>query len=156
VSFVPQAALSVTSPRPCAHAVSSLRALHYYRSRSVNLFFTETPNNFRYIYSVKVAATIFSLYIIILGIYPCCDQQVFTDNASKKEITVSNHHPLLDRTLDLCSPFCICNCCRATVQLPIYVTFNFNNPVFAEPQSALPLDFIKSVPNSIWQPPKLG
>jgi hypothetical protein len=107
---------------------------------------------------VKVIRFIFTLYITFVTVYPCSDGNTCLDE-QKAGITVVNEstHEHGSSERDLCTPFCICSCCAAQVQISSlayqeFLTFEHNTKQLA-------LYFERPISNtshSIWQPPKIS
>ena len=70
---------------------------------------------------MKFLAFILSIYIFALNLAPCVDNDAF-DNEINTEISqaIGDDHQHQDS--DLCSPFCICQCCHINV---IYYQFTY-------------------------------
>ena len=102
---------------------------------------------------------ILSLYVFALAAMPCADFE--SDSLAHENIThttngTDNHSH--DKNKDLCSPFCICNCCgQLTLTYVPAITFEFQRQIeeiiTSQPTytSILNSDFY----GSIWQPPQL-
>lgn len=74
---------------------------------------------------MKIITTILIPYIFLLGIMPCSDVIVNDDHSDETiELISSGHHDHnhSDCT-DLCSPFCMCQCCST----PSTLSNNFTN-----------------------------
>lgn len=107
---------------------------------------------------MKLLTVILSLYVFVLSAIPCVD--IESDSAAHQTVSCSaekdNHSH--NKESDLCSPFCICNCC-AGVTLSYVPTITYDFPVqFEQIQStnsiytsALHSNFY----GSIWQPPQI-
>lgn len=54
---------------------------------------------------------ILSIYIFALNLAPCADIDV-SDNDAKTEISQAMDNDHQHQDSDLCSPFCICQCCH--------------------------------------------
>jgi hypothetical protein len=90
-----------------------------------------------------------------LACYPCSDANTCSDEKKNGiEVTISNHEHS-PREIDHCSPFCICTCCSSQINTPAYFHFEAFCPKFIEQQSILKTHLVKSIPHSIWQPPRL-
>ncbi len=75
-------------------------------------FFAHTLHQLILIFvAMKILAFILSIYIFALNLAPCADYAV-PDNDVKTEISqaIGDDHQHQDS--DLCSPFCICQCCH--------------------------------------------
>jgi hypothetical protein len=111
---------------------------------------------FVYLCIVKVIRFIFALYILYMAVYPCSDSKTCVDerNAGIALVNQANHdHSSSEQ--DLCTPFCICSCCAAHVQIKCS---NYASQVNLPLNTKLiPLYLEKPIINngvSIWQPPK--
>jgi len=105
---------------------------------------------------MKILNIILSIYIIILTAYPCADKH--NDVLVKSSNTSSQHNHSHDEEADLCSPFCVCNCCgQQTITFLEIQSIQFLVQ-FQEIKTSI--SFYKSISfsnfyGSIWQPPKL-
>ncbi|MDP4268639.1 MAG: hypothetical protein Q8909_00785 [Bacteroidota bacterium] len=103
---------------------------------------------------MKFLATILSLYILALTIYPCIDKP--GDNVlCKTSITKasSDNHNNSD---DNCTPFCTCTH-SAPLMINHYHYFDFKPVIMVQKCIvAYTASYISSHYNSFWQPPKLG
>ncbi|MBU3823129.1 hypothetical protein KO566_13785 [Flavobacteriaceae bacterium XHP0103] len=77
---------------------------------------------------MKFLAFILSIYIFTLNLVPCEDTGTF-DNEVKTEISqdLGDNHQHQDA--DLCSPFCICQCCHIHVTHFNVVDYSLSNTV---------------------------
>jgi hypothetical protein len=95
--------------------------------------------------------------MVFLAGYPCSDNNTCTDDKKNDQeiaFSISQHSPE-EAEADLCSPFCICNCCRMHINEPGYFSLAFHVPNFTEKQSFSEIHSIPSIPHTIWQPPKI-
>ncbi|CAM4357477.1 DUF6660 family protein [Flavobacterium terrigena] len=105
---------------------------------------------------MKILNIILSVYIIMLTAYPCADKH--NDVLVKSSNTSPQHNHSHDEEADLCSPFCVCNCCgQQTLTFLEIQSFQFLVH-FQEIKSSI--SFYKSTSfsnfyGSIWQPPQL-
>lgn len=67
---------------------------------------------------MKILALILSVYVIALTAMPCSDDGV-VDNKSLN-IEVVQQSQTHSEDIDLCSPFCFCNCCQTLAQPSLY------------------------------------
>lgn len=100
----------------------------------------------------------FSIYVLMLAVYPCADQKTCVDE--QRTGTVANmemgDHNHSESETDLCSPFCFCSCCAASIRLTIGVVVPNNyrhNTIHTIPYTDRPL---LSNSHAIWQPPRLS
>ena len=102
---------------------------------------------------MKYLAFILSIYIFALNLVPCADSTV-PDNDVKTEISQAIGDDHQHQDFDLCSPFCICQCCYASVthfkivEIKLDVTF-ISTPYFFYLNGTE-----KDFNTSILQPPK--
>lgn len=100
---------------------------------------------------MRLLSLILSIYVLILAGVPCSDF-CQDDHANLKEVI---HHDA-DAHGELCSPFCMCSCCRANMVFFAFEAFNISKPSAYNPvnpvfdQTAV---FSFSLP--VWQPPKI-
>ena len=89
---------------------------------------------------------------------PCADMETGNDSHLPTELASNNDNHSHDKEMDLCSPFCTCNCCSVQVltHFPVNVIdFPIVNQVI---KIALPTYKSISTSNffgSIWQPPQI-
>jgi hypothetical protein len=102
---------------------------------------------------MKYLAFILSIYILALNLAPCEDYVVF-DNEVKTEITQLANNDHQHQGLDLCSPFCICQCCHITATHFKFVNIKFNT-VYISTQDFFYINGTeKDFTSSILQPPR--
>ena len=106
---------------------------------------------------MKFLAFILSLYIFTLNLAPCADYEagVF-NNDIETEISqiVDNDHQHKDTDLDLCSPFCICQCCHTSTINFKFLDVNFNTSYIFTQDFFYQKGIEKDFTTSILQPPK--
>jgi hypothetical protein len=105
---------------------------------------------------LKTLSYILAILFIILACFPCMDEDICMDEQKAGIAFTTADHDHTDHEADLCSPFCICNCCRTQINQPLYFFFDvkkagFSSPNFPELHAA-----ISAVPHNIWQPPRLS
>ena len=95
-------------------------------------------------------------YIAFVACYPCNDADICVDVKVKgTEQAMVSAHEHSQEEIDLCSPFCICNCCTSTITQPKYFSFVFYFPKGTEFNETLTPYNVKAVSYSIWQPPRI-
>lgn len=102
---------------------------------------------------MKYLAFILSIYIFALNLAPCEDYKVL-NNEVKTEISklADNNHQHQDS--DLCSPFCICQCCHINATHVKFLNIKFNT-VYISTQDFFYLNGTeKDFTTSILQPPR--
>lgn len=98
------------------------------------------------------------MYIVALSVYPCSDKETCADERRKGSIVINtDDHDHTSGEMDRCTPFCICSCCAAHIQLNHLSEITFAN--FVHNTLVATLYFDKTFLNNakaIWQPPKLA
>ena len=103
---------------------------------------------------MKFLAFILSMYLFALNLAPCADY-VASDDDAKTEISqaIDSDHQHPDS--DLCSPFCICQCCHINATYFKFVDLRFEF-TYISTQDFLHLNGTeKDFTNSILQPPRV-
>ena len=102
---------------------------------------------------MKFIAFLLSMYIFALNLAPC-DDNVVPDNEVKTEISKSIGDDHQHQGLDLCSPFCICQCCHinATHNQFVYTELDVN--YISTQDFFYRNEFEKDFTTSILQPPR--
>lgn len=107
--------------------------------------------------SVKAIRFIFALYVLFLAVYPCSDDQTCVDEQKAGIVLIANEdHNHATNEQDSCTPFCICSCCAAHIQLNQVANITITNLVHNTQLTTLYQE--KPVLNkgsSIWQPPRI-
>jgi len=100
---------------------------------------------------MKIIAVILSFYVMALTAFPCDDVHVTNDNSISLELIEQNHNQSKD--VDLCTPFCFCNCCQTLSQTTTFNTtqvtftgFDIVTPVLVQNEMEYTTTF--------WVPPK--
>jgi hypothetical protein len=103
---------------------------------------------------LKLSSFILGLYIVILIGLPCVDND--TNNCSDYiSVNTKNSENSHNHDIDLCSPFCVCECCStvfevSTENIELFVrTFKFENITFYQTKK------VSLIAQVIWQPPKI-
>nr|WP_294921694.1 DUF6660 family protein [uncultured Flavobacterium sp.] len=108
---------------------------------------------------MKITNIILSLIILIISCMPCADKETNNNVQDPVLFSAMEMDHSHDKQSDMCSPFCICNCCG--VQVLSYapaITFEFPLPAKMI-KSALPSYtsvFASNFFGSIWQPPQIA
>ncbi|MET2995102.1 DUF6660 family protein [Flavobacterium columnare] len=108
---------------------------------------------------MRLLYIILSVYFLILSGLPCLDM-IEDERSMAQSITTNlqdkNHSHTDD---DLCSPFCVCNCCGT--QILVYqsiISYDFETFSIINTKNKESLYksvFYTNFYNSIWQPPKI-
>ena len=102
--------------------------------------------------SMKFIAFILSIYIFTLNLAPCADYVDSNDDAKTEISQATDDHQHQDS--DLCSPFCICQCCHINATYFQFADLKFNFP-YISTQDFLYLNGTeKDFTTSILQPPR--
>jgi len=103
---------------------------------------------------IKSFASILAVYVLILTILPCIDihsDKHIGETEYLQKAAADTHEPV-----DLCSPFCTCNCC-ATPAISSYHYCDLSKLSISEQDySEYKPVYISILYSSIWQPPKLS
>lgn len=113
---------------------------------------------------MKFAIHIFTIYILSLSIVPCGDGGNGIVEIAKHFFGVEHQH-ISDHDQDsngcggdICSPFCVCNCCSITLDIPTQPIFLVKNllPISTKIFTFFSNFISFSFHHSIWQPPKFN
>jgi len=95
---------------------------------------------------------ILSVYIVVLTAMPCNDIHATNSNSASYYLSEQNQNQAND--VDLCTPFCFCQCCQ-TLSFPsfynVVLTILVENPL----DNRVIESSYSSPVASIWQPPKI-
>lgn len=113
---------------------------------------------FVYFCAMRVIRFLFAMYVLALAVYPCSDKETCADERKAGIVLVDNsNHAHSGSEQDVCTPFCICSCCAAHIQLSHLADISIINLVHNT--KVITLYFEKPVldnAKAIWQPPKLA
>lgn len=108
---------------------------------------------------MKFLNIILSIYLVALLCIPCADIEVNSVAYSTKEMDGNHKDHSHDKENDLCSPFCICNCCGAQI-FNYFPSTNFEFPTIVSAietkESFYKSTFTSNFFGSIWQPPQIA
>lgn len=113
---------------------------------------------FHYLCEVKILIVILSFYLAALSCLPCADEVTALKDSPSKYVSLSEHNHSHEKHVDLCSPFCICNCCGAQVfSLSEIKIFEFPHefPLIVKLQPVYRSSLTAFFSGSIWQPPQI-
>lgn len=110
--------------------------------------------NFAFVKGIRL---IFTLYVFFLAVYPCSDSNTCVDEQKAGMVLIANDdHAHTSNEQDSCTPFCICSCCAAHIQLNQVADITFSilihNTQLATLYQEKPM---LNNGNSIWQPPRI-
>jgi hypothetical protein len=111
---------------------------------------------FRNFTCVKAQYLILAVYIFFLALYPCRDSDLNVDPIEGAVALITDHdHSHSGEESDICTPFCICACCAAHINLVqiggVETQEPQHNTVLIPQYIGHP---ILDATSSIWQPPR--
>lgn len=98
---------------------------------------------------MKLLTVILSIYVMILTFMPCADAN--TADTDCYSIAQQDHEHSDD--IEICSPFCFCNCCQTLTQTSNYIIPKVNMPGIKVITPMLVQNEIEST-ILFWRPPK--
>lgn len=97
------------------------------------------------------------LLIFVLSLLPCTDHEDHThghDSACSATAGIEQaHHSEHGDQLELCSPFCHCNCCHTHLVFPQLDITPLSLEVAVAHYGSAQDQWSSHVPNALWQPP---
>ncbi|MGV3696998.1 DUF6660 family protein [Flavobacterium sp.] len=102
---------------------------------------------------------ILSFYLVLLSCLPCADLETDTIVKTGHEIGATHEDHSENHTTDLCSPFCVCNCCGQQTFTSFQAVTYFIPVKFEVIKTSTPLYTAPIYSNhfgSIWQPPQIA
>lgn len=104
---------------------------------------------------MKKLAFILSVYIFALNFAPCADYDVSDDDV-KTEISqiIDTDHDHEHQDSDLCSPFCICQCCHISATHVQFANIKLDLPYISTQDFFYLNGTEKDFTTSILQPPR--
>jgi hypothetical protein len=108
---------------------------------------------------MKFINFILSIYLVVISCLPCADMEVYSSAHASLEISSNHDDHSHDKENDLCSPFCICNCCGAQVlsySPEIVFDFPLALAVIETKEPFFKSVFTSNFYGSIWQPPQIA
>jgi len=111
--------------------------------------------------NMKVLFPILAVYLLLVFLMPCTDMratETLKQHKHSEEIANKKHYDSSD-SLDLCSPFCSCNCCGKisgfVFQWDIIQFRDIKKITFSEQILHYTPQYIPNFFEDIWQPPKI-
>lgn len=103
---------------------------------------------------MRFTALIFSVYIFALALMPCSDSADHSHDGENQIAITQTHGDAAEHHADMCSPFCLCQCCQTSV-VELGLAFIPNLPAdFESVQSNYSRNFQGGFPTGILQPPR--
>ena len=103
---------------------------------------------------MKFLAAILSIYIFTLNLVPCEDNSAL-ENEVKTEISIEIDDNHEHQNADLCSPFCICQCCHISITNFYLIDYTIPNPFISTEMFHYTDGLEKDFNLSILQPPQV-
>lgn len=108
---------------------------------------------------MKFFNIIVSIYLVALSCLPCADMEVNSLAHSSSEVAAKHQNHSHEKENDLCSPFCVCNCCGQQI-------LNFSQEIASQFRK-IATEITTQIPDyksiltsnfygSIWQPPQIA
>jgi hypothetical protein len=105
--------------------------------------------------TVKFLCILFSVYVLLLSVRPCCADDCIAKPIAKKETASKKQQK--EKDCEGCSPFFSCGTCAGfTLAKPVMITERIATEISVEHNSAYKQPALRPVMLSIWQPPQLG
>ncbi len=103
---------------------------------------------------MRVFACILSFYIMVLTALPCIDKP--EDQTMQKTAISAKTSNGFQQDIDLCSPFCTCNCCSSPkIQQEVVTEFSCSRVIPVHYAENSP-SFVSAPPAVVWQPPRFN
>jgi hypothetical protein len=100
---------------------------------------------------MKLITVILSIYIIAISAMPCFDVHVETNSVSIENLKQNDNQKSY---VDLCSPFCFCNCCQSLSD-PNFLNNMQCSLISYELSFTLAEQTYLNPTISFWRPPKI-
>ena len=108
---------------------------------------------------MKIWRIILSVILVVLSCLPCADGAVVSTRETNVAAASHNSHSK-EHSGDLCSPFCICNCCGVQILnfTPALAFEPHTVPaeLIVKPEITYQSNFASQFSGGIWQPPQLS
>lgn len=101
---------------------------------------------------MKLISYIFSVYLILLAVIPCCA----FDNCPDDKITQAEKHEKGDKDCGNCSPFFSCEGCATATVSEVPLENELINLSIVSVYTNYTQQHLSKADNEFWQPPKLG
>lgn len=109
---------------------------------------------------MKSASILLSFLLLVLSCLPCADADKDVVHDANGKVIAQTHDHSKELHTDLCSPFCICNCCGAQIlnfTPSLVITLQELPPMFETKLEITYKSHLASMfSGSIWQPPQLS
>ena len=102
---------------------------------------------------MRFTAFVFSIYIFALALMPCSDNADHSHNGDNQIAITQTHSDTAEHHADMCSPFCLCQCCQTSV-VELSLPFIPTAPaMFESAQSSYNRNFQSGFSNIFLPPP---
>lgn len=109
---------------------------------------------------MKLLNFILSMYLVALSCLPCADIEVDSAMHSVAEHKSEKDKHSHEKSNDLCSPFCVCNCCGqqtlAQFEMMSYFIPVKTEEITTSTPSTYTSPLYSDYYGSIWQPPQIA
>ncbi len=103
---------------------------------------------------MRFTAFVFSVYIFALALMPCGDSADHSHESENQIAITQTHNDPAEHQADMCSPFCLCQCCQTSV-VKLSLAFIPNlSAEFISVKSNYTRNFQSGFPAGILQPPR--
>ncbi len=102
---------------------------------------------------MKILAFILSIYILALNFTPCEDSKSL-DSLDNTEISLATDSEHDHNALDLCSPFCICQCCQISIDIVDFYAYTLVSEDIFNSNPSYKNSVAQEVSRSLYQPPQ--
>jgi hypothetical protein len=103
---------------------------------------------------MKIFACILSLYVVALTAIPCIDatEDMMLQHTDQTHQTTNEHQ----NDTGHCSPFCTCYCCASPIIYQACTAYISGILLSQKHHAGYSTACVSSLPDTIWQPPKLS
>jgi hypothetical protein len=101
---------------------------------------------------MKKIALLLAFYILALSAMPCNDIHAIAIDSTDTGVTLQSHEDEHEHHMDLCSPFCSCDCCQTVAETVNQIQTQIENSFFSADVAPCFHTEIESI-SSFWRPP---
>ena len=98
---------------------------------------------------MKLFAVILAILFFNLSVFPCSEEENEADQDRGMVVEADDADEM-----DLCSPFCFCQCCHIQSEYLTYFTVKFIHPYSVKMPETDVFDIVGFIPSS-WHPPQV-
>ncbi|MDZ4709616.1 MAG: DUF6660 family protein [Saprospiraceae bacterium] len=104
---------------------------------------------------MRIFSLLMSAYLMVLCAIPCGDSRECGEN-EQEQLYSAQEHEQHDHPMEICTPFCYCACCAASVIFQQIVNTFPPIPFFRQPPIAYKIRLYSGDSPAFWQPPRLS